>query len=335
LRAIVTAALTTHDLNLLPLSEIDLASLETLFNDQCAEWLQVLRWDYTAPSALIRDVARRRELPGVAIVSRAEVAGCAFWLAEGGRCSVGDIYVAPRWRATGADRQLAAGMLDQLEMIPRLRRIESQCPTIGIEGAYDVIEAGGFQKFYRHYMLLEAPLSIEPASGRRLRLTTISDVEIRSWRSDDFDRAALIVFRSYRDEHDKLINSQYRSEEGCADLLSVLTEHVWCGEFLPAVSRVAVNRETGRPVGVLVALRIAPGTGHIGQISILPEYQGAGIGRRMIAAALAEFDRLRFEAVSLAVTLSNSRAYRLYESCGFRTIHIFPVFVRERQTRSH
>jgi ribosomal protein S18 acetylase RimI-like enzyme len=33
--------------------------------------------------------------------------------------------------------------------------------------------------------------------------------------------------------------------------------------------------------------------------------------------------------VSLAVTSANTSALYLYESCGFRTIHTFPVFFRE------
>jgi len=33
----------------------------------------------------------------------------------------------------------------------------------------------------------------------------------------------------------------------------------------------------------------------------------------------------------LAVTTANTNAFHLYESCGFRTIHTFPVFYREKR----
>jgi ribosomal protein S18 acetylase RimI-like enzyme len=157
------------------------------------------------------------------------------------------------------------------------------------------------------------------------------DVSLRPWRDDDFGAAARIIHGSYRGEHDSRINSQYRTEEGCAELLSILIEHIWCGEFLPQVSQVAIDRASGKPVGVLIASCIGDAAGHIGQISIIPAYQGTGIGRRMISAALAGFDRLGFGAASLAVTSANASAFHLYQSCGFRVVHTFPVFYRERK----
>jgi ribosomal protein S18 acetylase RimI-like enzyme len=82
---------------------------------------------------------------------------------------------------------------------------------------------------------------------------------------------------------------------------------------------------------VLIASAISAGVGHIGQISVLPTYQGLGLGRRMIYGALSEFYRRGFKSVSLAVTSANAAALHLYESCGFRAIHTFPVFFREKK----
>ena len=325
------AALKTPNLRVIPLREADFSGLERLFDEQCAEWLKILRWDYRGPSGMIREVAKQRQLPGLAITAEDEIAGCAFWIVEQGKCSVGDIYVAPRWREAGTAKVLVTAMLDELDPVHRLKRIESQCVNVGMEDATEIFVSRRFQTFSRQYMLLDGVLEVSPTSGRRIvPRDALEQVEIRNWRDDDFDRAAHIIFRSYQNEADRLINSQYRSEQGCADLLAVLTQHIWCGEFLPLVSRVAVTRQNARPVGVLISLRMAPGAGHLGQISILPEYQGAGIGRRLIAAAVSEFKRLKFDAVSLAVTTSNHRALRLYESCGFRRVHSFPVFFRER-----
>ena len=82
--------------------------------------------------------------------------------------------------------------------------------------------------------------------------------------------------------------------------------------------------------GVLIASRIAQGTGHIGQISVRPSQQGIGIGRGLIEYTVSEFARLGFKYVSLAVTSANENALRLYESCGFQTVHEFAVFYRGR-----
>ncbi|HEU4391535.1 MAG TPA: GNAT family N-acetyltransferase [Blastocatellia bacterium] len=325
------ATLTTPNLRIISLRDADIDCLEHLFDEQCSEWRELLRWDYSGPSALIRDVARQRELPGLAITTGNEIAGCGFWVIEQGRCSIGDVYVARKWRRARVDYTLAAAILDQLDSEHGFRRIESQCVNVGSEGVSEVFVSRGFQRFIRHYMMNDLASGATITSQRRLSpRSAFVDVEIKSWDEAVFDRAAQIIYRSYRDEDDRLINSQYRTEHGCGELLSVLTGHVWCGEFLPHVSRIATSRVGDRPIGVLIALRIAPGIGHIGQISILPEYQGMGVGRRLIGAAICEFRRLNFDAVSLAVTASNHRALSLYRSCGFKDLHCFPVFYKER-----
>ena len=49
---------------------------------------------------------------------------------------------------------------------------------------------------------------------------------------------------------------------------------------------------------------------------------------------ISELKRRRYETLSLAVTYANKGAYHLYQSCGFRTIHEFPVFYHERRASS-
>lgn len=327
-----TAAFKDPELKIIPLAEADLTGLERLFDEQCEEWLSLLKWNYTGPSRLVREVARARELSGVVATLGGATVGFAFYVVEGSRCSIGDIYVSKPVRDIGADGRMITTILEKLDRLPRLRRIECQCVSIGNRAAGDVFRARAFESLERHYMLARAgsrPGAVEPEFQVKDRVKNrLVDISIRPWQDDDFADAARIIHRSYRGEHDSRINSQYRSEEGCAELLSILTDHIWCGDFLPMVSRVAVDRATNNLVGVLIASRISPGVGHIGQISILPAYQGMGIGRRMIAAALSEYNERGFSDVSLAVTGANLPALHLYQSCGFKTVHQFPVFFK-------
>jgi len=325
-----TAVLSNPELTILPLAEADMAQIEFLLEEQRREWQSLLRWDYTGPSRLIRDVMRQRELSGFAAKASGALIGFSFYVIDCDKASIGDIYVSRRWRSMGADRQLAMAILREFEVMPNLRRIESQSVNIGNESANALFRSQGFEQFERHYMLVSlSSLSDHFESGVNDPGPDTSDIIIRDWREEDFDEASRIIHSSYRGEHDSRINSQYQTEEGCADLLSVLTDHVWCGDFLPDVSRVAVDRITGKPIGVLIASRIAAGVGHIGQISIRPVHQGRGVGRRLIYSALDEFDLYGFETVSLAVTASNTYAFRLYQSCGFKTVHTFPVYCKE------
>jgi ribosomal protein S18 acetylase RimI-like enzyme len=327
-----TAALTDTDLRIIPLAEADLTGLERLFDEQCDEWLALLRWDYKGPSRLIREVTRRRELSGVAATIGGATIGFAFYVTEGRRCSIGDIYVSKPWRSLGADRQMVAAILDKLDRLTRLRRIESQCVSIGNDAANEMLSARGFKRFDRHYMTV-SPASLNrgaTGSARSRRRGEALDIVIRPWEEADFPHAARIIHQSYRGEHDSKINSQYRTEEGCAELLSIMMDHIWCGDFLPRLSSVAIDRAKNQRVGVIIASRISAGAGHLSQISVLPAYQGRGIGRRMISAVVSDFERHGFGYVSLAVTRENLAAYRLYQSCGFSTIHQFPVFYREK-----
>ena len=59
-----TAALSNHDVRIIPIADADLSGLERLFDEECAEWLALLKWDYKGASMLIRDVARQQQLAG-------------------------------------------------------------------------------------------------------------------------------------------------------------------------------------------------------------------------------------------------------------------------------
>jgi ribosomal protein S18 acetylase RimI-like enzyme len=319
-----TAALFNPEINIAAIADSDLASLEQLFDEQCDEWLDLLRWDFKGPSMLIRDVARQRQLTGfVATYGKATV-GFAYYLIEGARCSIGDIYVSKTWRGAGIERQLLAAVFDRLDRVSRVRRIESQYVDAGNYDVDALFQARGYNRLERNYMLVD--LDASSATGTLKADST--GVSIRPWKKNDFSQAARVIHRSYRGTHDSSINSQYRTEEGCADLLTILTDNIWCGDFIPQVSRVAV-RPSGTIVGVIVGSRVSHGVGHVGQISVHPASQGHGIGRRLLESALSEFRNRGFKSVTLAVTSANASAVHLYESCGFRTIHTFPVFYRE------
>lgn len=322
-----TSAQSDLNLTLLPLRETDLGQLEALYDLQCEEWLRLLRWDYSGPSRLIREVSRARELPGFSVASGGELIGFAYYTLEGSRCSIGDVYVSPAWRGIGADRNLIEAVLGEVETMGKIQRIESQCVSSENEAADLLLLERGFSRRERHYMMLE--LNGDRAAEPRLSACP-AGLTTRSWRSDDFGQAARIIHRSYKGGHDSLINSQYRTEEGCADLLAILTDHIWCGDFLGGVSRVGVGAG-GNLAAVLIASRISGGSGHISQISIHPAHQNRGLGRRLMSEAISEFRRLGYESASLAVTSTNEPAYHLYESIGFRSIHVFPVYYRDVQ----
>lgn len=55
----------------------------------------------------------------------------------------------------------------------------------------------------------------------------------------------------------------------------------------------------------------------ISGLAVDPAHQGAGVGRRLVEAALADARARGARKVSLRVLASNAGARRLYERCGF------------------
>jgi ribosomal protein S18 acetylase RimI-like enzyme len=323
-----TAPLTTSELQITPLVEADVSQLESLFDEQCQEWLDLLGWDYSGASALIRQVVRDRDLTGFVATSGSQVIGFIYYVIENTRCSIGEIFITKDWRGLGADKRLAEAVMERAGKITRVRRLESQSLNIGNQAAHEFFETYGFSRFDRNYMTVQLR-DWQPGTGNP-RIHQAPDFFIRAWQDDDFNGSVKVIQNSYQDTFDSRINNQYCTEEGCADLLAVITQQIWCGEFLPHVSRLAVDQKSNKILGILAASRIAQGRGHISQISVRQAYHGRGLGRQMIASALAEFSNFNFDSVSLAVTAANIKALGLYQSCGFRTVHTFPVFYLDR-----
>lgn len=61
------------------------------------------------------------------------------------------------------------------------------------------------------------------------------------------------------------------------------------------------------------------GCGEIGAIYVLPQWWDRGVGRALMAYALAELRRRELAPVLLWVLAGNERARRFYERAGFRT----------------
>jgi len=52
-------------------------------------------------------------------------------------------------------------------------------------------------------------------------------------------------------------------------------------------------------------------------MGLLPDWRGRGVGARLLAAALADADRIGLERIELWVFLGNGPAQRLYRRFGF------------------
>lgn len=307
-------------------------ALEELTRRECAEWMQRLRWDYSLGAELIQQVASEHQLKGYIGWYDRQPAGYCFWVREGRKLLVGDIYVAPPFRHTPVARTLAEQLLQKIETRSRIDRIESQNISFISDQLADLFLFHGYQKFERYYMTRELdaawrhqeePLapSTHMLKGKRFLIRPLED--------HDFQRAANLIADSYIGQPDSFINSQYRTQAGCREFLLNLMSSNGCGRYLPGGSLVAALEKSKEIAGVIIASEIAPRRGHFPQISTAAEFQGIGIGRTMIETAFRQLEASGFLTVSLAVTAMNEPAVRLYDKLGFRHDLNFFTFVKD------
>ena len=80
-----------------------------------------------------------------------------------------------------------------------------------------------------------------------------------------------------------------------------------------------------QPVGAAWIRLLKNGYGYVGKdipeltISVRPEYRGCGVGSMLLTAVFAHAQK-RYVALSLSVSADNP-AVRLYQRCGFETLH--------------
>jgi ribosomal-protein-alanine N-acetyltransferase len=92
-------------------------------------------------------------------------------------------------------------------------------------------------------------------------------------------------------------------------------------ERRPEIGHPFVVHEDGRLVAYGVVWFIVDEL-HIGNLAVDPDYQGRGIGRRLMNYILDEGRRRSMTSAMLEVRPSNVRARALYESFGFYQINV-------------
>jgi putative acetyltransferase len=73
-----------------------------------------------------------------------------------------------------------------------------------------------------------------------------------------------------------------------------------------------------RAVGTCALIRTGEGTFEVAKMAVAEEFQGKGIGRRLLEHTVAEAKRLGAKLLSLETNSKLTPAIRLYETTGFR-----------------
>ena len=319
-------------MEILDLRHFRSADLRPLLEEESAVWSEQLDWDYGPSAEMILRYLDARILPGYAAVEEGSLAGYAFFVYEGSKGIIGDLFVraqAEPQTANGAQslgERLLGHVIETLQNSPGIHRVEAQLLPHPAGSLARPFNQGGFARHPRLFMNLALAGLRQAGLGER---RAAEEVEIRPWAEGDFHPAAAVITAAYRDHVDADINDQYRTVAGSLRFLNNIVRFPGCGVFDPGSSRVAVHKPSKSVVGLILCSRIKEGVGHITQVCVVPEHRGAKIGEALIAAAAANLESRGFRTLSLTVTEANTRAVELYRRLRFEPMKVFDAFVWE------
>ncbi len=301
--------------------------LRTLMEEEAAIWQRLLHWDYRASVEMVLRYADSRILPGFAAIERGRVRGYCYFVYEGAKGVIGDIFVEESDITAGRRDEIEAELLGHaistLQRSPGLGRIEAQLLIHGTGHLAPLFQAEGFRRYRRLFLAL--PID----SSRHSTPLLPPEIAVHPWNEDDYQPAAGIITAGYRGHIDSEVNDQYRTIPGSLRFLNNIVRFPGCGVFDPAASFVAINSRTRTRVGILLCSRIGQDVGHITQVCTLGDHRSHGIGTHLLDSCYASLATRGFSEVSLTVTEENRRAVAHYRRAGYRLLHTFDGFVWE------
>jgi ribosomal protein S18 acetylase RimI-like enzyme len=313
------------------------AVLRPLLEEETEAWSSTLAWDYAGSSDMILHYVEAKILPGYVAMHRGQPVGYCFFVYEGSKGVVGDLYVS---RALTGDHNIECRLLTHgistLQHSPGINRVEAQLLLHRTGVIAEPFLQEGFQQYPRLFMdqRLSGNSGVGHGSGpldsTQFPVPVPPDIEVRRWSDQDYSAAAGVITASYHGHVDARINDQYRSIPGSLRFLNNIVRFPGCGVFESGASYVAIHRPSRAMVGIILCSRVKDDVGHVTQVCVVPDQRGRRLGRLLLSLTAAELRRRQFTSLTLTVTQANRSAVALYLRLGYRIHRVFDAFVWER-----
>ena len=318
-------------MEILDLRHFSSADLRPLLEEETQVWSHLLAWDYKGSAEMILRYVDSKILPGYAAIDRGKIFGYSFFVYEGSKGVIGDLFVANGSRLPDSrpvELRLLTHVIETLQKSPGIHRIEAQLLAHDAGVVARPFLETGFQRHPRLFMVLGLG---DGASGIASKPAAIShpEIEIRRWTEADYQPAAAVITAAYRGHVDAQINDQYHTLSGSLRFLNNIVRFPGCGVFDIESSFVALDRSAKALIGLILCSRVRHDVGHVTQVCMLPEFRSRGIGESLLAATVANLAKRDFSALSLTVTEANARAVALYRRLNFDSKRVFDAFVWE------
>jgi ribosomal protein S18 acetylase RimI-like enzyme len=306
------------------------SDLRPLLEEETQAWSRLLSWDYSSSADMILRYVDARILPGYAAVERGRLHGYSFFVYEGGKGVIGDLFVASEsvnGHGHAIEKRLITHVVETLQQSPGVKRIEAQLLVHDTGTVSTPFTEQGFRQFPRLFMTLPLAGTGNGKGMKAAQALSPAPFEIRPWSENDYQSAASLITTCYRGHVDSEINDQYRTTQGALRFLNNIVRFPGCGFFDPSASFVASEKKTGAMVGLILCSRVKSDVGHITQVCILPQFRGVHLGWALMEASADSLRRRGFALLSLTVTEANHNAVELYKRLGFSIERVFDAFV--------
>lgn len=313
-------------MEVLDLRHFSSMDLRPVLQDETQMWSRLLSWDYSSSAEMILRYVDSRILPGYAAVERGKILGYAFFVYEGSKGVIGDLYVEDGREnedRRAIESRLLLHVIETLQQSPGIHRIEAQLLAHETGAFAQVFAAQAFRQYPRLFMVLPLNQQVK----REMNAIFPPEIEVCRWSDQDYQSAAALIAAAYREHVDADINDQYRSLSGSLRFLNNIVRFPGCGMFESESSFVAWHKPTRSMVAMILCSRVRNDVGHITQICVLPEYRSRGIGEALLRTTVNNLRQRNFSLLSLTVTQDNEHAVKLYQRFGFDTKRVFDAFV--------
>ncbi len=165
-------------MEILDLRHFSSVDLRPLLEDEVREWARLLSWDYSGSAEMILRYVDAKILPGYAAVDRGRIVGYAFFVYEGSKGVIGDLFVANGGRLPDpheVESRLLLHVIETLQQSPGIHRVEAQLLVHEAGVVARPFVEQGFQRHPRLFMVLPLSDALKTAPPMD------PEIEIRRW----------------------------------------------------------------------------------------------------------------------------------------------------------
>src|SRR5271169_5265871 len=177
----------------LDLRHFSSADLRPLLDQEVETWGETLAWDYRSSSEMILRYVDAKILPGYAAVERGSLVGYSFFVYEGSKGVIGDLFVSPRRADVRAvEVRLLEHVIETLQQSPGVHRVEAQLLAHHTGEVAAPFQQQGFSRHPRVFMNFDIGAHSETAPPLPPQF------EIRPWSEQEYQSAAALITAAYR-----------------------------------------------------------------------------------------------------------------------------------------